>query len=228
MNYQSSFKESKKIFRRNFIVIIGVIFSVTLILAVLIKVGFIDSYFKLNILNYSEQEYSSLIGGQDFTPDLDKDKQYVEKQVTQYLNNEKCPLPIIGYNELSDGEKNKITPSLNYILKKLSEQKQNCSDYGPELIPLLVYSEKAALPGNSNFISPLLSLDSGKELTFLAKVTSSQLITATSTPPTYFNTKANSWPSKSGTYLFYGLRLNLDQVIILARDKNISSIEILK
>lgn len=180
------------------------------------KAGYINNYLNIEFLKPSES----------------KTKNVIEKNVIEN-NNEaitakkksmdatKCPFPISDYNNLSQGEKNKLSMSLTGFMNSVSVQKEKCSDYFSIIEPLLSKGED---------VGKISYLFNSNEIRFFVQAFSKRLVTATSTPPTFFHgypaiKGPTSFGSKEEMYAFYYLNLNLSEFIELIKNNEIASID---
>lgn len=140
---------------------------------------------------------------------------------TKYLSRETCPFPLVGYDKLTELEKNKIDPLLNNLIKDLSEKKQQCLDYLPVLEPYFSV-------GNAFWPRIYINLLENRAI-LSVQANSSQPVTATSTTPKYLDAITLKWPSHfqgpEDTYIFVSLHVTLQQIIDIAKDENISLIK---
>ena len=77
-----------------------------------------------------------------------------ENKAKDAMDKMECPFPLIGYNELLDEEKIKLSPKLNGLLLSLSVKKQKCSDYFSDI----KYHSTAKQSYNFIFYKHLFSL----------------------------------------------------------------------
>lgn len=156
-----------------------------------------------------------------------------ENQAKEMMDKMECPFPLIGYNELTNEEKIKLSPKLNGLLSSLSVTKQKCSDYFPEIKYLWQETEPEKRQPNSS--APLVYIHNDKIL-IIINAFSSTPVTTTSTAPTYMDDRLNSnnkpivvtskFGVPSDTYLFYSLNKTPTEIIKMAKDNNIASIDL--
>ena len=156
-----------------------------------------------------------------------------ENKAKDALDKMECPFPLIGYNELLDEEKIKLSPKLNGLLLSLSVKKQKCSDYFSDIKYLWQETELEKRQFDTS--APLIYINNDK-IFIIINAFSSIPATTTSTAPTYIDDRSGSArraiavPSKfrgpEDTYKFYSLNKIPTEIIKMAKDNNIASIEL--